>query len=194
MLAAGASASFGVAAFSVNAHEQDGSPDVQAGSHPFAVTTGFYFNEPWVYSRQDAKDTRIELPRGFVGNPDAVPRCPYATFSGPEIKTGRSEHEACPDDTVLGVATVYLQHNESEELNINTVPVVNLEPPPGVAAEFGFKALGKVVAYNDATVRTGGDYGVTVSTRNITQSAQLWGAKVSIWGVPADPRHGAFIC
>ena len=38
-------------------------------------------------------------------------------------------------------------------------------------------------------MRTGADYGVTVTSHNITQIAWLLSTKLTFWGVPGDPRH-----
>src|SRR6185312_5502030 len=43
--------------------------------------------------------------------------------------------------------------------------------------------------YLDTSVRTGGDYGVTVSVNNITEITGFLSSRVTFWGVPGDPRH-----
>ena len=65
--------------FAVSARNENGTPDVQAGSHPYALTTTFLLNtthneEP---GARNLKDVRLELPPGFVGDPTATPRCSY---------------------------------------------------------------------------------------------------------------------
>lgn len=70
---------------------------------------------------------------------------------------------------------------------ILSTPVVNLEPSVGEPAKFGFQtAVGPVIL--DTSIRTGGDYGVTVTVSNIVNIPFL-GSQVTLWGVPADPRH-----
>jgi hypothetical protein len=194
-LAAPAPARFGLQRLEVSASNRDGSPDVQAGSHPYALTTKFLLNKPEEYEPEqfktpgDLKDVRFELPPGFVGNPDATPKCSYATF------TSQGE---CPNDTAVGTAvtfittsgypfTGYLPHGVAI-VNYSPKPVYNIEPSPGTAAEFGFLIAGSVPIFLDVSVRTGGDYGVTVNTK-VPQAATTYGATVKIWGVPADPSH-----
>jgi hypothetical protein len=172
-----------------------GSPDVQAGSHPFALTTSFSFTEPEEYEENrfravggSLKDGKLELPPGFVGNPNATPKCTYDEFS----------QDLCPDDTVVGEAVAEIgenvgyidQHGERiDQLLYGTTAVYNLETPGAVAAEFGFWAAGYAPIFLDASVRTGGDYGITVNARDVPEIIALHGVKVTIWGVPGDPSH-----
>ena len=65
----------------------------------------------------------------------------------------------------------------------------NVEPPAGVAAEFGYRVKRVVPIFLDVSVRTGGDYGITVNVRNIPEILAVHGSTVTIWGVPADPSH-----
>jgi hypothetical protein len=67
------------------------------------------------------------------------------------------------------------------------VPVFNLTSPHE-PARFGFFFGGVAVAL-DVSLRTGGDYGVTVTSRNTTAAQELLSASVTLWGVPDDPRH-----
>ncbi len=177
------------------ASNKDGSVDVQAGSHPYELTTTFFLNGPELGSmlgkpeelllEEDLKDTRVELPPGLVGDPDATPRCSYQVF----IK----ENYNCPNDTVVGYETAYVRNAPKGivETIYTTDPIYNIEPPPGVAAEFGFLVKGLVPAFLDVSVRTGGDYGLTVNTHDITEIESVYGVTATIWGVPSDPSHDA---
>ena len=68
------------------------------------------------------------------------------------------------------------------------VPLWNLEPAQGEPARFGFEVL-KVPVVLDTSVRSDGDYGVTVSVSNAPQAAQMLGSEVTIWGAPGDSGH-----
>jgi hypothetical protein len=165
-----------------------GAPDVQAGSHPYAVTTSFTMNgseeyEPGKYrSRGDLRDVRLDLPPGFVGNPNATPKCKYHEFT----------ERKCPDDTAVGMAVTDIgEPNEPPDFFkpfFTTAPVYNMETPSGIPAEFGYHVAGAVPIFLDVSVRTGGDYGVTVDAR-VPQITPIVGSTVTIWGVPADPSH-----
>ncbi len=125
---------------------------------------------------------RLELPPGFVGDPNATPKCTYNEFVS---TTGTS----CPNDTVVGVATTYF--DASSEIQYVDDPIYNMEPAPGVAAEFAFKGANIVPVFLDASVRTGGDYGITVNARNVTEAVSIYASKVTFWGVPAAASHNA---
>ena len=186
VFASSASASFGLERFSQAATNRDGSPDVQAGSHPYALTTTFTMTKPSevegeLLPQGNLKDVRDELPPGFVGDPNATPKCSYDEFIG----------DGCPNDTVVGVETSYFSVSSPSYVSFTSDPVYNVEPSPGVAAEFGFKAAGIIPVFLDASVRTGGDYGITVNVKNITEGAAIYASKVTIWGVPAEASHNA---
>jgi hypothetical protein len=186
----------------VHGLNQLGPEDTQAGSHPYALTTSFQLSKPeeFVEGRSDdfrmpgggLKDFELELPPGLVGNPNATPKCTYKDFKNDE----------CPNDTAVGTATTKLLKGVEGYENLagedvdryitRTEPVYNLEPPGGIPAEFGFKVVRNIPVFVDASVRTGGDYGLTTSIRDIPQSAPILGGTVNIWGVPGDPSHNRF--
>ena len=178
-------AEFGVQRAAVSARTQEGTPAVQAGSHPYSLTTTVIFNEP---SRPEtvegnAKDVIVELPPGLIGNPTATPRCSYATF------VAKNAGSKCSNDTVIGIAMTYVTTQLHEEYGATSNPVYNLTPAPGEAAQFGYLATGDIPILLGSTVRTGSDYGVTVDAPSIPETAVLAASKVTIWGVPADPSH-----
>ncbi len=111
----------------------------------------------------------------MVGNPTAYPHCTLAQFA----------NQACPSNTVLGAAVVSIR--TSGVLESLPEPVFNLEPSVGEPARFGFFPL--VPVFLDTSVRTGGDYGVTVHVQNIPQAIGFVGNSVTFWGVPGDRRH-----
>jgi hypothetical protein len=135
------------------------------GSRPLALT----------------KDLHFKLPPGLIGNPTPFARCTLAQFN----------HEACSEQTVVGVSRIIVNVEKgagTHEVIPFALPLFNLEPEVGEPARFGFIApLTRVIL--DTAVRTGGDYGVTVSVSNISQIAELVGSEVTFWGVPGDARH-----
>ena len=186
---------FGVEQYELRAENADGSPDTQAGSHPFQLTTDIALNQTANVRIPPAavKDLRFNLPPGLIGNPTPFPQCPTAnfvrgTFGGPEVAGANF----CPDDTVVGMASVSISSPVGEQslprLNTFTVPLFALVPSVGEPARFGFE-ITSIPVYLDTSVRTGSDYGVTVTVPNITELTGFISSRVTFWGVPGDPRH-----
>jgi hypothetical protein len=184
---------FGVSAYEIRPEAEGGGLDTQAGSHPFQLTTTFNLNETiearlnGSYSANSvglAKDLHFRLPPGLIGNPTATPRCPIGQF------LANLMHVECPADTVMGVAlsTVNL-FNSGHNLIQFAEPVFNLEPEAGEPARFGFIVDEQDPIVLDTAVRTGGDYGVTVSSTNITEQVEFISSEVTFWGVPGNEAH-----
>ena len=188
---------FGVENYEAAIEDAGGGADTQAGSHPFQFTTvfdlktalqfnpGFGKNTPT--PAQLPKDVIVRLPPGLVGNPTAYPRCSLKLFL-----TVAAERSLCPSDTVVGVASVTVTESNPGVTNTGliarVVPIFNVEPGPGEPARFGF-APNNLPVLLDASVRTGGDYGITVRAENVTQAFGFIGTTATFWGVPADARH-----
>ena len=68
------------------------------------------------------------------------------------------------------------------------VPLFNLEPSVGEPARFGFR-VDQTPVFIDPSIRSGGDYGITVSVDNIAQTVGFVSSQVTVWGVPGDPSH-----
>lgn len=181
---------FGAEDYEMAAEEEGGATDTQAGSHPFQLTTTLLLNQTEDPSRvpAKAKDLNFKLPPGLIGNPTPFPQCTLAQFSTYLPGFGMSLNE-CSPKTVVGVALVTIfEDNFLGGIVSIPVPLFNLTPSVGEPARFGFEVFENPVVL-DASVRTGGDYGVTVSVKNITELPNFIASRVTFWGVPGDPRH-----
>ncbi len=182
----GAATPFGVEDFAFVPEEEGGGLDTRAGSHPFQLSSLIALNQNADPLRPPAmaKDLHLQLPAGIVGNTTGLPQCSEEDFQ--HLLAGGVDR--CPANTAVGVATVTI--DEPVNLGLGTVPVplFNLVPSRGEPARFGFVAVGTLETL-DTSVRSGGDYGVTVSSSNITQLANLISSEITLWGVPGDPRH-----
>ncbi|HEX3359950.1 MAG TPA: hypothetical protein VHS74_03060 [Solirubrobacterales bacterium] len=188
ILAAPARADFGLGEFNVTFTEEDGSPATQAGSHPFAMTTSLALNshtDPVLGPEPDGeiKDLTIEQPVGLAGDPKATPRCSTAQFL--DFLSG--SEQSCPDSTVVGTVT----YSIFGPLNAETVPVYNLTPSSGAAAELGFKALVEPVTI-EVTLSESPPYNISATLMNVPQAVPFFGSKLTLWGDPADPAHDPF--
>jgi len=177
----------GAAGLSDSITNADGSPDTQAGSHPyqtavnFGVSTGVSNEE---FPIEDPQELTVNLPAGLAVNPNATPvRCTEAQLES-------DPSGGCPVDSAVGTDVV--------DIGLFGIPdpfssaVYNMVPPAGVPAEFGF-ALGGLGVFEHLTgsVRTGGDYGLTATINPLIQEAGILHSTVTLWGNPSDPSHDA---
>jgi hypothetical protein len=192
---------FGVEAYELTPEHDKSEPDVQAGSHPFQLTTTFDLNENFEpdFGKNEPnlptapaleRNLTFKLPPGLVGNanvvgnPNAVQQCSDVDFGA----DGEESINTCASNTVVGVAAVTLNVETVLKYVTFLVPVFNLVPAPGEPARFGFEA-DHVPVVLDTSVRTGEDYGATISVHNASEAVQVLGSRVTFWGVPGDPRH-----
>jgi hypothetical protein len=155
---------------------QNGTPNVRAGSHPWAYRIQFALKRAEgsdVTEGGAARHLIVELPPGLVGNPEAVPKCPRRLFEGAIPN--------CPASTEIGTLRAAVS-----ALGEARGPVFNLEAPPGSAAQLGFSIF-EYSSLQEASIRTDDGYGVTVGAFNLP--LPVISATATIWGNPADPDH-----
>jgi len=189
---------FGVETYKMQPENEEFKPDEAAGSHPFQLTSTFDLNQAYELEfglKSDGffpsapaltRNLAFKLPAGMIGDVNAVPTCSDASFGA----QGEGNTNACKNDTAVGVASVEINNPGQVGNYVTTwvVPVFNLAPAPGEPARFGF-TVAHVPVVLDTAVRTGEDYGVTVSVHNASQAVEVLGSKVTFWGIPGDKRH-----
>jgi uncharacterized repeat protein (TIGR01451 family) len=190
--------SFGVAGYELTPENADGSIDTQAGSHPFQLTTTLMLNQTADpgHAPEQPKDLHFNIPAGLIGNPTVFPQCTTAEFTT-YLGSWPQYSNTCPKDTAMGIADVAI---DEPYLGIfggtgsiggfweGPVPLFNLTPAGGEPARFGFLVFGTPVIL-DTSVRTGGDYGVVVTVKNISEAINFISSRLTFWGVPGDPVH-----
>jgi hypothetical protein len=159
----------------------------QAGGHPFAVNIAFAFDVAdhgsGLVPEGEVKTFATELPTGLVGNPEAVAQCSQSDFP----PTGPVGYSRCPTAAQVGVANLALSQEPGSELGHQKVPIYNLTPPRGVFARYGFVAGVPITI--DVRPRSESGYATTVTARNLPQTFLVFGAALTLWGVPADSAH-----
>ena len=183
---------FGVEHFTMVPEEEGGAVDVQAGSHPYQLTSTLTVNESADQTRPLAvtRNVAIKLPPGLVGNATRIPQCTDADFKA-SVQPGAGiagTVDRCSPGAMVGVATITIDEPNNLGLTTLPVPIFNLVPERGEPARFGFEIAQSPVIL-DTSVRTGADYGVTVTTTNITELAAFISSNVTFWGAPGDQRH-----
>jgi hypothetical protein len=165
-------------------------PDEQAGDHPYEQTVTFKMNTMIdahglrVPVGGDARDAVIELPPGFVGDPNATPRCPQTTLEDTEV---------CPNSSVVGVAHVTTDIDGEQDKTF-FLPVYNMVPSRGelVLLVFRVKAPLFLTVLIHIHVRSASDYGLTATISNISQIGVPMESAVTLWGVPANSSHDPY--
>ena len=185
VLAPSAFAGFGISSFDGLLMDANGDAATQAGSHPYQITSAFSFNRVTdsnnliIPDGGNPKDANIILPPGLIGDPNTTPTC-----VSDQLVQG-----TCPDSNAVGTVDLTLNYFLNTVPSVTTLPVYNMQPPPGVPGEYAFYFFGFQPTYISAKIRTGGDYGLTVTMHNLPQGINLLGVKLTLWGVPADPSH-----
>ena len=124
-----------------------------AGGHPLQNVTEFSF--PRAIGLSDVavetlKDVGADLPNGFFGNPGAAPRCPVGKISNVESQDG------CPAGSKVGFAQV--------KLSGEVVPIYNVKPDRGYAAQFMFVFGGNPVVLQVTLRPRTESYGLTIGS------------------------------
>jgi hypothetical protein len=184
---------FGVDAFDGQLTDAAGGPVTQAGAHPATASVSFGFNtytNPLplggpAWPVEPVKDVLVDLPPGLVGDPTGVDQCSL----GQLVQRNRAENRTfCPSTSQVGTILLRLDNWPVLPVAYGPLPVFNMVPPPNAPARFGFLILGTPVVL-DAALRSGGDYGLSVNSRNISEAAPVAGGTFTFWGVPSDPSH-----
>ncbi|HEY7831147.1 MAG TPA: hypothetical protein VIC06_11345 [Solirubrobacteraceae bacterium] len=186
----------GAAGFDGSFVNRDGSPDTQAGSHPYAFTasiqvTRFLTSEGKPFPVGDAKDITLDLPAGFIGDPNATAKCTPEQLSHTNEAGAFEPGTTCPVGSQVGVAVVELAQGINEVRE--HLAVFNLVAPAGEPAVLGFN-VSQVNVYINTRVRSGSDYGLSSFLRDTPASLPTLGSTVTLWGVPGDSSHDVQRC
>lgn len=202
VFAAPALGAFGISESSLGFTDAEGTASLQAGSHPYAMTTTIAVNTKpaeggLVLPDEEPKDVAIRFSPGIVGNPKPVPTCSDAAFATINLKNPFS---ACPASSAVGTAEIAAAFGAgpanleaffalTRENGESPVPVYNLEPPPGVASKLGFVVLSTSPVIVETRLNPNPPYNLVSEATYISDIVQFYGARVTLWGNPADPDH-----
>jgi hypothetical protein len=127
---------FGLSHFDFYKSAANGSEELQAGGHPYELTTTIDLNTAIQVSPEDyveptsvrpVKDVVVDLPLGFAGSTLAAPECTEAQLDS---------ETHCPTNTIVGHITTEPFGNKTAAKS----PIYNIVPEYGHPAEFGFTA------------------------------------------------------
>ena len=199
-----ASNPFAFTSFAFGVNGADGIADPQAGDHPASVTAGFGVStltqlerelgngEKAIYEHyplQDGvKDLTVDLPPGFVGDPQTAAKCSPTQLIG----------QQCPPASEIGSA-VFEQEGTFKYTGESLVSAVyNMIPEGGYPAQFGFTFANKGITIYANLVHTAEGYVLRAFSPGIV-NAQLGLVSLTFFGNPGEhdvggsPSSGAFL-
>jgi hypothetical protein len=190
-------APFGFEHFSAQPEEEGGAPAIQAGEHPFQLTTtivpnstglsGITHGEARVEQAALPRNLRFPLPPGLVGNASAMPQCSMADF----LEGARAANLIrCSPESAIGVASVDIFEPLFVGPKQFRAPVFNLPPAEGEPARFGF-IVERTPVLVDTRVDQDHGYRIVAEVRNVSTIAQFLSSTLVLWGAPGDTRHDA---
>jgi hypothetical protein len=164
---------------------------VQAGGHPDGTATFTFHRPAGTYLTDGAVDNiYVDLPAGFVGDPNAVPKCSAEVFAVRPLACPEASQVGVLHLELIGVATDGNVHPGVADERIH--PVFNLEPRKGNVAELGFGYASTESATTVrivAKARTNGDFGVTTFVGQIPAPLPVRSQQITLWGVPWAAAH-----
>ena len=189
-----------------------GEPSRQASDRPFELRVNFDLaartgvndqaggdGTRYITSNGQVRTIEVTLPRGMIGNPEAVAKCDPTVFAE---RGAMGNATACPSNTQVGYLNIAITDGSGQygggQLStfdwglLTRVPLYNLEPPKGVPADFGFNAGGLVQSHIYPILDPAQSYAIKTVTPNISNLVQIRGSEVTFWGVPGDPAHDRF--
>lgn len=173
---------FGFEAFETEVLDQLGNDYTQAGGHPFSAGAEIAFKEHVKAEASSeagfraangfAKVIETRTPRGFVGNPQAVPaRC--LTIAD-VVAMPKS---TCPDASAVGGISIATSQGPFENL-----PIFSIVPEAGTPAEFGFgiATAGQIGYALTPELRADDGYAISLLTAPLQKNPEVFEADVTL--------------
>lgn len=150
---------------------------LEAGRHPDVITS-IEYKAPSSEPVPDPDSLAIELPPGLTANPQNFPECPFAVFNN-------SFQTPCPQDAQIGTVEVGFLGVVEKPLR---EPLYILSSSEDEVVRLGFVAM-FYPTFLEVDLRSGSDYGITVTSQNIPNTLHITSIKSDTWGVPAASTH-----
>ena len=178
---------FGLAAVGAEAPALNGQADTQAGDHPYESTLSFSLNTidneiltnntGYLVAGGPEKDIVVDFPPGVTGDPTVVEQCPQYLIA----------IDGCPHSTQIGYGKVqiFTRPFEAYEFSAATIPIFNVVPPAGYAAEFVAvypNAFVLIPLY--ATVTPDSNYDARIITPSIPGVGDTSDVSLTFFGTP----------
>ncbi len=173
-----AGAAFGIVEWDGEWLGPDGA-EIPAGAHPSSIQTKFLINTTsgpngFPIADGSARNAFGMTPPGLVPNPEAILKCPGVRV----LLEG-----VCPPESQVGVVTVF-----TTAATFGPYAVYNMPSLPGTPGTVAFDVVNNPI-YLTGSVRSDGDYGLNVVSRNVSQAIPFTGVDLVFWGVPSAEEH-----
>jgi hypothetical protein len=184
----GGEAGFGAQDFNVGVFGAEGGLDAQAGGHPSLVSTKINYTtllNPYdlrgsstFLDVEEPKTQIVDLPAGFVGDPQAAPACPQADLYIVNEYPGK-----CPAGSIVG--QVVLEETAYKRV---VEPIFNVVPEGDEPALFAFEFDNVPVYLRSRVLPTSDGYVVSVAVPDIQRSVNVLfnGVTVTFYGDPTE--------
>ena len=135
---------FGIKSYEIKFLNENGTPDTQAGSHPYKFEDLFTLNSHFKRQESNAdspyirlpdgvlRNVKIDLPPGFVGDPNA----PSQKCTGQELRGPGGEVNECPPEAQVGRLELDWSENSVRQPFLKS-PFFAMAPVRGVALQLG---------------------------------------------------------
>jgi hypothetical protein len=193
-------APFGIEHFAFETAGLSGEPDLQAGDHPYGVTTSIAFNSVFTglnggagyHAAQEVKDVATYLPLGFVGDVLATERCPEAEMTYSTVSITESGITACPPGSVVGYVWIT---TGGEEHPGGPFPLYNIVPAHGYPAElaFSYANFAQPTFLYASVVPSGEGYRLRIATPGVprVRGENVNRVAVTVFGDPSAHEGGS---
>ncbi len=196
---------FGVKLLEVAFLNEDGTPDTQAGSHPFEVVNNVEFKSHFARKESNAdslyvqepngtvKNLFVDLPPGFSGDPNATTaKCTVQQLI--TTPPQNNSETSCPAASEVGRVNFEFSPNVAGGGHrTDHKPVNVMVPPRGTALQLGINYF-QVPLLIDNSVQPGGDYPVQASVLGAPPEAPLLSSRLQLHGVVGEgPARKPFL-
>jgi DNA-binding beta-propeller fold protein YncE len=185
---------FGIKSYEISFLNENGTPDTQAGSHPYKFVNSFTLNSHFKREESNAdspyirlpdgvlRNLKIDLPPGFVGDPNAPSQhCTVQQVLGNNEGSERDGKISCPLESFVGGLSLRWSENQSRLHSLDK-NLYAMTPVRGVALQLGTNFYVPSLFINNG-VLAGGNYPVQVTVTEAPTSAPVIGSRATLYGV-----------
>ena len=178
---------FGIKSYEISFLNENGTPDTQAGSHPYKFVDLFTLNSHFKRQESNAdspyirlpdgvlRNVKIDLPPGFVGDPNA----PSKHCTGQQLQLEFATGDCHPNRSW---ASLTCTGQKTAASNVPRKPPFAMAPVRGVALQLGTDFFIPLLYINNGVV-AGGNYPVQVSVTEAPTSAPVISSKAELSGL-----------